>query len=216
MTEYNQPAAGIIRRRFSCRSYIPKPIEPELKERLSNFLAGSPAGPLGTGVRFKLVSAREDNATALKGLGTYGFTKGARGFIVGAVEKLENHNMEDYGYLLERAVLFATDIGLGTCWLGGHFQQERFRPENFPERKRNIAGRGGHGIRRRQTPLVRFVHSQESRIGQPAPLDQTFLRQNIFHCFADRGYRRIHHTAGDGTPGTIRVEQTTVENRKRQ
>ncbi len=126
MAEYNQPVTGIIRRRFSCRSYIPKPIEPELKERLSNFLAGSPTGPLGTGVRFELVSAGENDSTVLKGLGTYGFIKGARGFIVGAVEKLENHNMEDYGYLMERAVLFATDIGLGTCWLGGTFNKSGF------------------------------------------------------------------------------------------
>ncbi|MBA7569955.1 hypothetical protein ES708_11700 [subsurface metagenome] len=64
-------------------------------------------------------------SAALKGLGTYGFIKGARGFIIGAVDRDEN-NMEDYGYLLERAILVATDIGLGTCWLGGTFRKSGF------------------------------------------------------------------------------------------
>jgi nitroreductase len=34
--------------------------------------------------------------------------------------------MEDYGYLLEQIVLSATDLGLGTCWLGGTFTRSGF------------------------------------------------------------------------------------------
>jgi len=30
-------------------------------------------------------------------------------------------NLEDFGYLMEEAILFATGLGLGTCWLGGSF-----------------------------------------------------------------------------------------------
>jgi hypothetical protein len=117
--------AKIIERRFSCRNYDPRPIEPWLRDQLARVLAASSTGPLGTRVRFELVSAGEDDLTALKGLGTYGFIKGASGFIVGAVERGEK-NVEDYGYLLEKAVLFATDIGLGTCWLGGTFSKSSF------------------------------------------------------------------------------------------
>jgi len=40
-------------------------------------------------------------------VGTYGFIKGATGFLLGAV-KPGPHDMEDYGYLLEHAVLEAT------------------------------------------------------------------------------------------------------------
>ncbi|MBW2646541.1 MAG: nitroreductase [Deltaproteobacteria bacterium] len=125
MVVYNQAITEIVGRRFSCRSYDPRPIEPGLRDQLAKVLAASSKGPLGTSVRFELVSAGEDDLTALKGLGTYGFIKGARGFIIGAVEQGEK-NMEDYGYLLERAILFATDIGLGTCWLGGTFSKSSF------------------------------------------------------------------------------------------
>ena len=121
----NQAIPENIGRRFSCRSYDPRPIEPELRDQLAKVLAASSTGPLGTRVRFELVSAGEEEPAALKGLGTYGFIKGASGFIVGAVEQ-GGSNMEDYGYLLERAILFATDIGLGTCWLGGTFRKSGF------------------------------------------------------------------------------------------
>ncbi len=125
MVTFNQAVTGIIEQRFSCRNYDPRAIEPELRDQLAMVLAASSTGPLGTKMRFELVSAREDDLAALKGLGTYGFIKGASGFIIGAVDQSEN-NMEDYGYLLERAILFATDISLGTCWLGGTFKKSRF------------------------------------------------------------------------------------------
>jgi len=125
MAAYNQAITEIIRQRFSCRNYDPRPVEPGLRDQLSKVLAASSTGPLGTRMRFELVSAGKDDSAALKGLGTYGFIKGASGFIIGAVDQGEN-NMEDYGYLLERAILFATDIGLGTCWLGGTFKKSRF------------------------------------------------------------------------------------------
>ena len=35
-------------------------------------------------------------------------------------------NLEDFGYLMEFAILFATDLGLGTCWLGGSFTKSGF------------------------------------------------------------------------------------------
>jgi hypothetical protein len=58
-------------------------------------------------------------------LGTYGFIRGATGFIAGAVGQGEK-NLEDFGYQMEAIILFATDLGLGTCWLGGSFTQSSF------------------------------------------------------------------------------------------
>jgi hypothetical protein len=33
---------------------------------------------------------------------------------------------EDFGFLLEQVILYATDLGLGTCWLGGTFTKSSF------------------------------------------------------------------------------------------
>jgi len=122
---YSKPITEVIRQRFSCRTYFEKPIEEDKRLRLTNFLSSNGTGPLGTPVRLKLVAATEDDRNALKGLGTYGIIRGATGFIVGAVKRSKK-NLEDYGCLMERAILFATDIGLGTCWLGGTFTRSRF------------------------------------------------------------------------------------------
>jgi nitroreductase len=92
---------------------------------LSEFLASLGPGPLGSRARFSLVAATEEDRKSLKGLGTYGFIKGAVGFIVGAVEPGPK-DMEDFGHALEQAVLAATDLGLGTCWLGGSFTKSSF------------------------------------------------------------------------------------------
>ena len=122
---YRKPVTDIIQQRFSCRTYLDKPIAEEKRQRLAEFISSIKIGPLAAPVRFALVAATEQDRNSLRGLGTYGFIKGATGFIVGAVQPSEK-NLEDYGYLMECAILFATDIGLGTCWLGGSFTQSSF------------------------------------------------------------------------------------------
>jgi nitroreductase len=121
----NKSIVYIIKQRFSCRTYLKKPIEEDHQRALIEFLESNHTGPLGTRARFALIAATEYDRKSLKGLGTYGFIKDAAGFIVGALEQ-EPKNLEDYGYLLEHAVLYATDIGLGTCWLGGSFTKSSF------------------------------------------------------------------------------------------
>lgn len=119
------PVIDLVRRRYSCRAYRPQPISAELQVTLSHALAASGSGPFGTRGRFKLVAATAEDRSSLKGLGTYGFIKDAPGFIVGAIATGPKA-LEDYGYLLERAILRATDLGLGTCWLGGSFSRSSF------------------------------------------------------------------------------------------
>ena len=115
----------LVKRRYSCRTYIDRPIEATDRQTLSEYVSSLGVGPLGSHTRFLLVAATEKDRESLRGLGTYGFIKGATGFIVGAVRPGPK-GMEDYGYLLEHAVLVATDLGLGTCWLGGSFTKSSF------------------------------------------------------------------------------------------
>jgi nitroreductase len=118
-------ARTLIRRRYSCRTYLERPLSPSDREALTASMAQRTAGPLGSATRFGLIAASPDDEGALKRLGTYGFIKGARGFLVGAVRK-GPRDLEDYGYLLEEVVLHATALGLGTCWLGGTFTRSTF------------------------------------------------------------------------------------------
>jgi len=121
----NQTVKEIIEKRYSCRFYIDESIQETHQQELRRFLETQQTGPMGTHARFTLVAATQDDRQSLKGLGTYGFIKNPKGFIIGAIGQGPK-NLEDYGYLLEKVILKATDIGLGTCWLGGSFTKSSF------------------------------------------------------------------------------------------
>ena len=114
-----------IRQRFSCRKYLEQPMPLETRWKLDRFIASLPAGPFGGRASFQLVAADETDRNALKTLGTYGFIQGATGFIVGT-SSAGDKNLEDYGYQMEQIILYATSLGLGTCWLGGSFTRSSF------------------------------------------------------------------------------------------
>jgi nitroreductase len=115
----------IIKKRFSCRTYADKPIERETLQKLKEIMNSLPAGPFGGKPRLVLVSAASSSPRESKQFGTYGIIKNARLFIVGAIRDTAN-TMEDYGYCKELLILQATELGLGTCWLGGTFSSSSF------------------------------------------------------------------------------------------
>lgn len=122
---FNKPVTDIIRQRKSIRSYTDKPIEEDKKEALEKFLLANTTGPFGKKSRFVFITANAQDKESLKGLITYGMIKNPMGFIIGAIENAP-HNLEEFGYLMEKNILKATDLGLGTCWLGGTFSSSRF------------------------------------------------------------------------------------------
>ena len=116
----------LIEKRYSCRSYDATPIAAGTRAELVNHLQAAHVGPFGTEVRAELLAATQEDQGALKGLGTYGFISGATGYLVGAVPEGAPMALEDFGYVMEHAVLVATALGLGTVWLGGTFTKSRF------------------------------------------------------------------------------------------
>jgi nitroreductase len=125
MPDVTRPVSELMRERFSCRMYLRKPIDEGTLTRLRAFLEGLGPGPFGSPIRFRLLAATAEDEQALKGLGTYGMIKNPQGFIAGAMGPGPK-NLEDLGYLMERAILEAAGLGLGTCWLGGSFRKSRF------------------------------------------------------------------------------------------
>ena len=114
-----------IKSRRSCRTYRDSLVETDKLAEFSAFLQANTAAPFGSPVRFQLLDLNELKADELKPLGTYGVIKGAKLFIIGAVGKRPKA-MEDYGYSMEKNILKAAALGLGTCWLGGTFRRSGF------------------------------------------------------------------------------------------
>jgi len=115
---FDQPVTDVIRRRSSWRSYEHRPIAPATLEALQARLRRLPAPPFGGRTRVELHEVPGVNHRALGAFGTYGMIKGAHHYLVGAMGKSDRDH-EDFGYAFEHAILAATDLGLGTCWLGG-------------------------------------------------------------------------------------------------
>jgi hypothetical protein len=149
---FKRPLTEIIKERISVRSYDPKPLEYNLKKNLSDYLA-SLNGPFNSKIRLKLIDVKTAMDKDIK-LGTYGMVRGASSFVVSAVEK-EGMSLEELGYELERFVLYATSLGLGTCWLGGTFKKGEFSkamelkgsellpivtPIGYPNKNKNLLG----------------------------------------------------------------------------
>jgi len=144
-----------IKKRVSCRSYDGRPLDNNLKERLRAFFRENTRGPFGNALRFELIDLTEAERAELKSLGTYGVIKGAGLFIAGAVAR-GVRAMEDFGYGMEKNILFAATLGLGTCWLGGTLNRAGFArkiglsseefmpaisPVGYPAEKRSLTDR---------------------------------------------------------------------------
>ena len=80
--------------------------------------------PFPAEIRFQFLDIKDGVNT--EKLGTYGVIKNAPAFIGVTVKKTETA-MEASGYLFEKFILYATSIGLGTCWLAGTFKREQFK-----------------------------------------------------------------------------------------
>jgi hypothetical protein len=119
------PVTEIIQKRYSCRTYSQAAISKSQQASLDRFLAENRTGPFGSNLRFRLIAASLEAQSDLKDLGTYGAIKNPAGFIIGAV-KDEPNSLEDYGYAMEKNILFAARMNLGTCWLGGTFTKSAF------------------------------------------------------------------------------------------
>jgi hypothetical protein len=134
--------------RSSWRSYEYTEIGADKLNRLIAFMASPGDPPFGTQTRFHLVHTVSPQLGRVRG--TYGVIKGARDYIVGVVQQSER-DMEDFGYLFEMIILIATDLGLGTCWMGGTFNRSGFadRVELKPDEILPAVSPVGYVARRR-------------------------------------------------------------------
>jgi len=116
----------IIKKRKSVRTFDEnRPIEGEVLSQLEEAVPEKKEGPMNNPVRFHLLDMGKVSGEELRKLGTYGVIKGARFFLIGAVEDNEGA-LEDAGYCMEEIILKATELGLGTCWLSGTFRRSSF------------------------------------------------------------------------------------------
>lgn len=116
-------AIAAMRSRVSHRTYDGRQLPPRVHAELEAALREPPRPPFGSRVRLAVLDTVSDGTPV--SLGTYGIIRGANSFLAGAVHRTE-HAEEDFGFVFEWAILRATSLGLGTCWLGGTLRRGEF------------------------------------------------------------------------------------------
>ncbi|MCR4435930.1 MAG: nitroreductase family protein [Clostridiales bacterium] len=120
---FDKPITEVIRARRSIRAYKKQPLPLDIRNKLEQYFSRL-RGPFHANIRFSLIDKAMGGHANAK-LGTYGVIRGASTFIVPAVEK-SDHFLVELGYELEKLILYAASLDLGTCWLGGTFKKGEF------------------------------------------------------------------------------------------
>ena len=116
------PVEETIKARSSIRTYENRGLSKDDKAKINTYM-GHLSNPFSVDVNVCLLE--KETASGGEKLGTYGVIKGAGDFIGASVADGELA-LEALGYSFEKLVLYATSLGLGTCWLGGTFNRSGF------------------------------------------------------------------------------------------
>ena len=120
---YQTSLIELIKIRKSSRTFEDRPIETSALKKINDFIS-----QINKEIQIKarfIVTISEAAKGSPTKLGTYGVITGAYTFIIGIVDKDEKDAVT-FGYMFEKIILFATDLGLQTCWLGGTFNKGNF------------------------------------------------------------------------------------------
>lgn len=119
---FEQPVDKVIQQRTSVRTYEKKMIAPDTVKLLEQHIAELKI-PFKNKIKIRYIPSIGQPES--QKLGTYGVIKNAPAFLGITVEK-GNYDLVAAGYALEEVILYATSLGLGTCWLGGTFKKSAF------------------------------------------------------------------------------------------
>jgi nitroreductase len=104
----------IIKKRKSCRTFSHVALKPEDKKNLESFIIENSKGFENEVVNFRIIEKNNyDKQMKLD----YGMIKGHNTYILGTA-KSTTASRVNYGYLMEKVVLKATEMNLSTCWIG--------------------------------------------------------------------------------------------------
>ena len=114
-----------IQKRRSIRSYTGEPLCKEHIAQIKQYISQLQA-PFGIKARIELISMHSSEKPIK--LGTYGWIKGACDYLALIYEDAPFAETAA-SCIFEQAILFCTDLGLGTCWLGGSFSRRDFKKQ---------------------------------------------------------------------------------------
>ena len=166
----------VIKKRESVRTYTGERLSEEQVAEIERFIEQTKT-PFGVSARVKLISAvAEEKAVKL---GTYGFISGASNYLMLICG--EGSFVEEGGaYLFEQVVLHCTNIGLGTCWLGGSFSRGDFKKhiDLQPGEKLRIVSPVGYKSDKKRF-IESFIKSEKQKKNPRKPFNTMFFHKEF-------------------------------------
>jgi len=114
--KFENDLTELIKKRFSCRNFQDKKLEYSTKNDLVNACQLINDGLFGEELSLFFIDRTEDNKPGIH-TGGFEYIVNPEYYIAGKIQN-SKYAYESYGYVLEQLVLKATDLDLGTCWIG--------------------------------------------------------------------------------------------------
>lgn len=165
----------LIQKRVSVRTYNNQPMRNSDIEKLNKFIEKS-SGPFKPMVRFKLLRLNEDINGAK--LGTYGVIKGTQCYLGVCVEE-GDMDLEELGYEMESLILYATSLGLGTCFIAGTFNKAEFTKVMYLNDREIFPIISPIGYPANRKSIVDKLFGLHSKTGKRKSLEEIFFLEDF-------------------------------------
>lgn len=166
----------IIKKRKSVRSYTGELLSIALVGKVSNYIKQLSA-PFGAKARIELVSTTMGEQPVK--LGTYGVISGVNHFLALILEKDNPLAEIAGGYIFEQAVLYCTELGLGTCWLGATYNSKDFLQQILLEESEMLTIISPVGYKREKRRLLDSIMRAGAGSDNRKAFDTLFFKDSF-------------------------------------
>ena len=116
-TPYQHSAISLMKQRTSCRTFRPENLQAIHKQVLEEFIGQNNRSFADQVIDLHIIEKEAAQKYEQK-FSDYGLIRNHLNYMVGSINPELDYSYESYGYVLEKVVLKAADLGLGTCWVG--------------------------------------------------------------------------------------------------
>jgi len=170
--------AEAIQKRRSIRTYTGEPLRDEHVEQIKQYIHPLQT-PFGKRARTELISTQFGDSRIK--LGTYGWIQGACNYLVLVCEEAPFAETAA-AYMFEQVVLFCTQLGLGTCWLGVSFRRSDFEKQIKlqPNEKLKIVSPVGYASGKRRF-IEKYIVRADNKHASRKPFEELFFDKDFNH-----------------------------------
>lgn len=161
-----------IQERSSVRTFENKDIQEDTLHQL-NLVIDDVNHELSQKAYFKLIQSKAKGEETQK-LGTYGIIQGTRNYIA-VITTQEEVDALNLGYHIEKIVLIATGLGLGTCWLGGTFDRSSFEDHLSLKNNEKLVILIAFGYKKNKQSMIESTMRILAKSNQRKPSSELFF-----------------------------------------